>query len=121
MNVQDALRELDGLFQRNEVSKVEPFLLGQLAVAEAEGDRSSVLTLLNELMGFYRGMSRFKDALAIGDRALELMTMMGYKGSVPYATTLLNVATAYRADGQTARAIGMFEEVGADLYGAAGG
>lgn len=35
--------------------------------------------------------------------ALGLMESLGYKGSVPYATTLLNVATAYRAAGQIAK------------------
>ncbi|MDQ7988247.1 MAG: tetratricopeptide repeat protein [Candidatus Dactylopiibacterium sp.] len=112
MNVQNILQELDSLFRNQQIAQVEPFLLGHLAVARAAADRSAVLTLLNELMGFYRGMSRFKEALATGDEALGLMEAMGYKDSVPYATTLLNVATAYRADGQTARAIGLFEEVG---------
>jgi tetratricopeptide (TPR) repeat protein len=111
MTVQDILQKLDTLFQQNETAQVEPFLLEHLQLAEASGDKPCTLTLLNELMGFYRGMSRFRDALDTGSKALTLMEDLGYKGSVPYATTLLNVATAYRAAGQTAKAISMFEEV----------
>lgn len=113
MNVQDALRELDAYFQRNEIDKVEPFLLAQLGQARAGNDSASALTFLNELMGFYRGMSRFEEALAVAHEALGLMEALGYKGSVPYATTLLNVATAYRAAGQIVKAIELFEEVAA--------
>lgn len=112
MNVQDILRELDGYFQNQEIARVEPFLLECLNRASAENDNFAALTILNELMGFYRGMSRFREALAVGDKAVGLLETMGYKGSIPYATTLLNVATAYRADGQTAKAIELFEEVG---------
>lgn len=112
MNVQDILRELDGFFRNGEYTKVEPFLLENLNRANAESDKAAALTLLNELMGFYRGMSRFQESLAVAGKALHLMEEMGFKGTVPYATTLLNVATAYRADGQTAKAIELFEEVG---------
>jgi tetratricopeptide (TPR) repeat protein len=113
MTIQDTLQTLDGFFRNGEYQRVEPFLLEHLALAEAAQDKPSMLTLLNELMGFYRGMSRFQEALATGSRALALMEALGYKGSVPYATTLLNVATAYRAAGQTAQAIEMFKEVAA--------
>ncbi|MBS1209745.1 MAG: tetratricopeptide repeat protein [Proteobacteria bacterium] len=112
MNLQDVFQELDGYFQRNEVEKVEPFLLAQLDKAQTASDNTSALTLLNELMGFYRGMSRFQDSIRVADQAVNLLEKMGYKGSIPYATTLLNVATAYRASGQTAKAIELFEEVG---------
>ncbi|GAB4061931.1 DUF4037 domain-containing protein [Uliginosibacterium sediminicola] len=112
MNVQDTLQTLDGLFRRGEYDKVEPFMLEHLARAEAEGDKGSALSILNELMGYYRSQSRFRDALALGDKALGLLDAMGLKGSIHYATTLLNIATAYRADGQTRKAISLFEEVG---------
>lgn len=117
MNVQDVLHELDGYFQRNEVDQVEPFLQSHLAEATARGDQAAVLTLLNELMGFYRGMSRFREAIAVAEQAVTLLEELGYKGSIPYATTLLNAATAYRADGQIAKALALYEEVTA-IYAA---
>ncbi|MFT4174739.1 MAG: tetratricopeptide repeat protein [Rhodocyclaceae bacterium] len=111
MNVQDMLQTLDSYFRNNQVDQVEPFLLDHLNQAFASHDYGAALTVLNELMGFYRGMSRFSEAVAVAQRALGLLESLGYKGSVPYATTLLNAATAYRADGQTARAITAYEEV----------
>lgn len=111
MNIQTVLQELDSLFQQAAYEKVEPFLLEQLSKARTGSDKASRLTLLNELMGFYRGMSRFKDALSIADETLNLMNEMGLQEGIPYATTLLNIATSYRADGQTAKAIEIFGHV----------
>lgn len=111
MDIQTTLRELDAIFKSGEHHRIEPFLVEHLQQAEAEGDKPSQLTLQNELMGYYRALSRFREALALGEKALSLLESMGYKGSVPYATTLLNVATAYRAEGQVQKAIGMYEEV----------
>lgn len=112
MDIQNVLQTLDGLFQQGAYDQVEPFMLAHIAQAEAEGDKGAVLSLLNELMGFYRAHSRFQDSLAVASKALGLLEELGLKNSVHYATTLLNVATAWRADGQTQRAIGLFEEVG---------
>lgn len=111
MNVQELLQTLDGYFRNNQVDMVEPFLLNHLNRATAAQDHPATLTILNELMGFYRGMSRTTEAVAVAQRALNLLETLGYKGSVPYATTLLNAATAYRADGQTSRAIDAYDQV----------
>lgn len=40
-------------------------MLAHIAQAEAEGDKGAVLSLLNELMGFYRAHSRFQIPLAV--------------------------------------------------------
>lgn len=111
MDIQSTLQELDAIFKSGEHARIEPFLLEHLEQAEAEGDKASMLSLQNELMGYYRALSRFREALELGQKALALLESMGYKGSVPYATTLLNVATALRAEGQVEKAIGMYEEV----------
>lgn len=112
MDLQAVLQELDGFFQRGEYERVEPFMRESIARAEAAGDKGAVLSLLNELMGYYRSLSRFQDSLACAQKALGLLEELGLKNSQHYATTLLNVATAWRADGQTQKAISLFEEVG---------
>ncbi|KAF7597979.1 MAG: hypothetical protein CGU29_15890 [Candidatus Dactylopiibacterium carminicum] len=112
MDTQRVLAELDALFQRGEYDKVEPFMVDHIVRAEAEGDKGTTLSLLNELMGYYRSVSRFRDSLNVANKALNLLEELGLKNSLHYATTLLNIATAWRADGQTQRAIGLFEEVG---------
>lgn len=112
MDTQQVLRELDGLFQRGEYAQVEAFLQRHIRQAEDENDKGTALSLLNELMGYYRSLSRHADALAASQKALGMLEAMGLKDSIHYATTLLNAATAYRADGQTQKAIGLFEQVG---------
>lgn len=112
MNVELVLQQLDALFQQGAYDKVEPFMLDHIGRAEAEGDKASVLSLLNELMGYYRAHSRFQESLGAASKALGLLEELGLKNSVHYATTLLNVATAWRADGQVQKAISLFEEVG---------
>ena len=64
MDIQSVLQQLDSLFQRGEYAQVEDFMLDHIARAEAEGDKGAMLSLLNELMGYYRSTSRFKDSLA---------------------------------------------------------
>lgn len=113
MSIQDVLQQLDTFFRNNEIDKVEPFLLEHLESARKQRDLGAELSLLNELMGFYRGMGRHREAIAHAVDALGLLDDHGYKGSVPYATTLLNAATAYRADGQNIRANQAYEEVAA--------
>jgi tetratricopeptide (TPR) repeat protein len=112
MNIDSVMQDVDGLFQRGEYERVEPFLLVHIAQAEAEDDGHSVLSLLNELMGYYRSTSRFRDSLEVASKALMLLDRLGLKDSRPYATTMLNIATAWSANGQTQRAIRAFEEVG---------
>jgi tetratricopeptide (TPR) repeat protein len=111
VNVEAMLQELDGYFQRKEIARVEPFLLARLSEASAANDGATGLTILNELMGFYRGMSRFQESITAAHQALRLLDMLGQQGTASHATTLLNVATAYRAGGQTAKAIAQYEEV----------
>ena len=112
MDIQATLQQLDSLFQQGQYDQVEAFMLDHVARAEAEDDKGAALSLLNELMGYYRSVSRFKDSLTAASKALGLLDALGLKDSLHYATTLLNVATAWRADGQTRRAIELFEEVG---------
>jgi len=111
MNIQTILRDLENLFRTGQYAEVEPYLLTHLKDARTQADQPTQLTLLNELMGFYRSVSRFADALNCAKQAVTLMDSMGLQGSVHYATTLLNVATAYRAAGQTAHAIDLFGQV----------
>lgn len=111
MNIQTLLQGLENLFRTGQYAQVEPYLLTHLKEARTQADGSTQLTLLNELMGYYRSVSRFADALNCAKQAVTLLDSMGLQGTVHYATTLLNVATAYRAAGQTAHAIDLFAQV----------
>lgn len=110
MDIQSVLAQLDGMFARKELSQVEPLLLEALDQATREGDNASRLTLLNELVGYYRSISRNDDALKMAAAALGLIADMGLAGTKACATTLVNVATAYRAAGDLTRAARYYED-----------
>lgn len=110
MEIREVLSQLDGLFARKELAQVEPFLLSQLAQAQAEGDDAARLALLNELVGYYRSISRHEDALKMAAAALALISEMGLAGTSACATTLVNVATAYRAAGDLAHAAALYDD-----------
>ena len=115
MNPQTLFQTLDGFFQRGEYARVEPFLREQLAAAEAEGDAATALAILNELAGFCRSTGRLPEAIDATAKALSLLEALGMQESVHYATTLLNAATAYRAQGDLAAALERFARIGALL------
>lgn len=65
-----------------------------------EEDDNALLSLLNELIGFYRETSRVEESFALADQAKKLVKKMGIEGTIPCATTYLNIANAYRAGGK---------------------
>lgn len=99
MNIEVVLSQLDALFANHQVNRVEDFLQGKLREASEEGDESAVVTLMNELIGHYREMGEADKSVEYCRQVLLLMQNMGMEGTVPYATTLINVANAYRAAG----------------------
>ncbi len=111
MNVEEILQILDQLFDEHKLDQIEPFLTEQLDAAYQYGDYHCCVTILNELIGFYRDMSRFSEMMAACERTTQLLEQLGLKNSIPYATTLLNIATALRAMGDYDAALGYYKEV----------
>ena len=99
------------LFHTGQTDRVQAYLEQGLKDAETEPDPDAVVSILNDMIGYYRSVSKFPEAIATAERAIREMKELGYEGSVPYGTTLLNAATAYRASGDKKTALGLFEEV----------
>lgn len=99
MNIEQVLSQLDDLFANHRIDKVEAFLTEKLEEAATVGDRNAVITLMNEIIGHFRETGEFEKSVAYCGQVLDLMQKMGLEGTVAYATTLLNVANAYRAAG----------------------
>ena len=100
MNVEAILQELDKAVLENRGPEVEGILTRGIEAAAEEGDNGALLQLLNELIGFYREVGRTEDSYQIADAVMALCEQMGLYGSIPYATSLLNIASAYRAGGR---------------------
>ena len=111
MNIDLILQQLDALFAKHKIELVEPFLLQKIEEAQQMGDTSSVITLMNELIGHYRETGEFDKSIACCRQVLELLERLGLKGTTAYATTLLNVANACRAAGLLRESMIYYNEV----------
>ncbi len=100
MDVAAVLQKVDEYYRMNQGPEAEKLMQGAVVEAMSAGDNQGLLQLLNELLGYYRETSRVEDSYAIAKQCIGLAERMGLTGTIPYATTLLNVANAYRAGGR---------------------
>ena len=98
-SVEEILNGLDTLFEHQKMEEVESYLQQALQEAMDEKEDSIVITIVNELIGFYRDISIYEKSIYYCEQILPFMEMRGLKDSIHYATTCLNVANAYRAAG----------------------
>ena len=99
MNGSQFLTQLDTFFAKGETEKVAPFITEQLALAYQNKDDATCITILNEAIGFFRDLSQHEQSLTYANEALSLLTKLQLTDTLPYATTVLNVANALRAAG----------------------
>ncbi|WP_391496306.1 DUF4037 domain-containing protein [Gardnerella swidsinskii] len=102
--------ELDGMFANHaSADTIESYLLRKLAEAQTanaanEEAHPLQLSILNELMGFYRSRGEHAKNQPIIDKALDLAKKMDLAGTEAGTTTLINAATSLRAAGDYDRA-----------------
>ena len=97
-DTQAFLDGLDAIFNAGKArDQAEPYLQQALVDAENAGDDAGLLTVLNEIMGFYRSQGRHQENMWMIQRAIELATRMRIEGSEAWTTTLINAATGLRA------------------------
>lgn len=111
MDVQHILNGLDALFAKQDIQAVEPYLTQQLEQAYTEQDYNACITIINEMIGFFRDTSQYQKALDYSEQLLSLMQQMGYEGTLPYATSCLNVANALRAAGLHKKSLAYYESI----------
>ena len=98
-DIEIILEGLDELFRTHQITKVEAYLLQHIEQAEQEGNISNQITLLNETIGFYRDSCEYEKSISTAQKTMEVLERAGLKGSIPYATSLQNIANALRAAG----------------------
>ena len=114
--MQEILAKIDGLLEENRGEEAEQLMLESITWAVQEQDDNVLLQLLNELLGYYREAGRVQDADRIGLQAIAQAERMGLKGTVPYATTLQNVANACRAGGRLEESLDYYRKA-QEIYG----
>ena len=111
MDINKILAEYDGMFGRYDLTDIELFLKNHLQQAERENENNVRITLLNEIIGLCRDTSQREKALSYCMELKILMDSMGLNGTTDYATSLLNIANAYRAFGLLQEAAVFYEQV----------
>lgn len=119
MEMNNFYYEVDRLFEEKKIQEAEDFMKDTLAQADAENDAGAVITVCNELGGYYRAVSRYSDGIPLYEKALRLMRDMGLERSEHYGTTLVNFATTYTMAGDIVRALNLYTEA-AEIYAEAG-
>ena len=86
---------LDELMGKKEFGEAEAMLKNWVNEAEAYNDRQGLFFVLNEMMGYYRKVGKKAEGYAAVERALGMLTELGYTDTVSGATALTNAATVY--------------------------
>lgn len=98
MDINDISKKLDTLYDSGKSEEAYSFLLDTLQLAMQSNDTPLVIFLCNELMGYYRVTTQFDLGNQVADMVLRIMN--GYPiDDLNKATTYLNIATLYRAQG----------------------
>lgn len=108
ISVDRVIEKLDEYLHKNDYASAERHLRYWLCEAEAHGDSRGALTVLNEQVGLYRKLSREQEAMQACAQALQTAKVCNLDGSVTMGTTLVNVATAYKAFGRAQEAIPLY-------------
>lgn len=111
MNVEKTLEQLETLLTQHRTNEIEGFLLEKIGESASQEDTGSLITLMNELIGYYRESGEFEKALGYCREVLQVAAQAGLAGTIPYATTLLNVANTCREGGLAREAMVYYQEV----------
>ncbi len=90
---------IDNLFEKSP-SEAEEYMRSVLEQAKKDNKNDIVLRLYNELIGYYRMTSKKDRLLETIEGTKQLLTDMKLEGTINYATTVLNMANAYRSIGE---------------------
>lgn len=126
-NSAELYKELDNMFASHaNAQEIEKYLLNALNQSQAKANQEATnqeeasqeeanaqalqLSVLNELMGFYRSRGEYAKNKQIIDNALKLSNKMQLAGSEAGTTTLINAATSLRAAGDYERATEIYSQ-----------
>lgn len=110
LDLTTVMKQVDAYYAQNRGPEAEALLKESIVQAVQSEDDNALLTLLNELIGYYRETSRVEESYQLADQALVLLKQMELTGTLPYATTLLNIANAYRAGGRLTDSLNCYKK-----------
>ncbi len=99
MDINLVLTEYDSLFGNATLTEIESYLYQKIKEAVDEQDDAAIITLVNEMIGLCRDTSQKEKALTYCEQLKSLLIRMNLEGTKDYATSMQNIANAYRAFG----------------------
>ncbi len=115
MDIKKILEKADALFIEERQKEAVAYLEEQSDIAKEQGEWQAELTMINELMGYYRSISVYEKAWSFANRAIEITEEHHIADTIEGVTTYLNVANIYRACGDTQKAMSLYKKV-EDIY-----
>lgn len=119
MNMNGFYTQIDQFFAVKAFKEAEDFMAQALAQAEAEQDHGAIVTVCNELGGFYRAFSRYDEGIPLYEKALAAIKALGMESSEAHGTTLLNFATTLAMVGCHEQALDAYTKTAAIFEGPA--
>ena len=103
------IERLDAFFAKNDMESAGRLLSDWQLEAIALHDLSGELSVVNEMLGYYRKTGEKEKALSAVDRSLELLSLLNEENTVSGATVLLNAATTMKAFGRAKDALPLYD------------
>lgn len=104
------IKELDSYFAREDLTGAGAYLRRVYTETDRAGDEKGKLTVLNEMIGFFRQTGEGDEALKSIGEALELIEKTGIADEISGATVYLNCATTLKCFGQSAEAMKYYDK-----------
>lgn len=111
MNTAEIVRHYEELLAQGQTNAAGKYLEEAAERAEKEGEELQAASCYNELEGFWRVCGHEEKCLTASRKALALLAKNGLAGSIQYATSMLNLATALSVFGHTKEAMDVFRDV----------
>ncbi len=102
MNIDEVIKEYDSMFGVKPPREILSYLMQKIDMSREERDIASEIILLNETIGFCRDASIVEEGVRYAKELEHLMQELDFSGRIEYATTMLNLANAYRGFGMHA-------------------
>lgn len=109
MDAENILKKIDELIKESRLDEAIEYMKSTLEEAEKEGSNDVALTIINEMIGFYRDTGNMSEAVKYCRKSEELLDRIGIGKTMPRAAAYLNCANAYRAYGDYDQSMLYFE------------
>lgn len=110
IDVRRIIEKLDSLFDKNDLPAAGRLLEYWKSEAKMCGDLSGELSIVSEMIGYYRKTLEKEKALNAVSRACELISALKNENTVSAATVYLNAATTLKAFGKADEAMPLYEK-----------